>query len=81
MAFDFSHALTVIRGGGVVARKQWDGTGLTLGVLALPADSGIVPFLAVRAANGQLMAWTPNQQELFATDWELAPTPEVAGHG
>lgn len=81
MPFDFSYALTLIRAGGVVTRKMWEGTGLTLGVMAPPADSGLTPFLAVRATNGQLMPWTPNHQELFATDWIEVGGSGVAGHG
>lgn len=80
MPFDFSEALTIARSGGVVAREMWAGTGLTLGVIGPPADSGLTPFLAVRAENGQLMPWTPNQQELFAKDWIRVPSAGV-GHG
>lgn len=81
MPFDFSRALTIARSGGVVARAAWEGSGITLGVIAPPADSGLTPFLAVRAANGQLMPWSPNQQELFASDWFEMPSQGVAGHG
>lgn len=80
MTFDFSQALLIIRGGGVVVRKMWAGTGLTLGVMAPPAESGMTPFLALRAENGQMMPWTPSQQELFATDWMQTSIGE-AGHG
>lgn len=67
--FDFSMALTVIRGGGVVTRVSWAGPGVTLGMVAPPADSGIMPFFAVRSQAGQIMPWTPSQQEMFADDW------------
>lgn len=66
---DFAAALTLIRRGGVVARASWSGSGLTLGIMTPPAESGIMPFVAVRSAAGKLMAWQPSQQEMFADDW------------
>lgn len=75
---DFSSALTLIRQGGVVTRPGWGG--LTLGVMAPPAESGIMPFLAVRSTSGQLMAWSPSQQEMFTDDWCVVEQ-EGVGHG
>lgn len=76
---DFSDALRLIRGGGVVSRQGWRGTGLTLGLMALPKDQGIMPFLAVRAGDGTLMAWAPGNQELLAEDW--VQVEGTVGHG
>ncbi len=75
---DFSDALRLIRSGGVVTRSTW--SRLTLGVMAPPAESSIMPFLAVRAPDGKLVAWTPGQQELFAEDW-VRVEQEGVGHG
>lgn len=76
---DFSDALRLIRSGGIVTRPQWGG--LTLGVMAPPAESGITPFLAVRATNGSIMPWSPNHQELLTTDWVQVSGEETVGHG
>lgn len=78
--FDFSTALTVIRGGGVVTRAAWVGSGLTLGLMAPPAESGMMPFVAVRSQTGQIMPWTPSHQEMFAEDWYRVEM-EGVGHG
>lgn len=77
---DFPEALSIILTGGVVTREVWRGSGLTLGVMAPPAESGIMPFLAVRSMDGKIIAWTPGQQELFANDWTQIQ-PEGVGHG
>ena len=78
---DFGKALHIIRSGGVVTREAWNGTGLVLGVMAPPAEQGIMPFLAVRAADGSVMAWAPGNQELFAEDWTPVQAEGPIGHG
>lgn len=74
---DFSNALRIVRSGRVVTRPSWDG--LLLGMMALPTESQIMPFLGVKTSGGPIMAWTPSQQELFAEDW--VEVGGVAGHG
>lgn len=76
---NFPSALTIVLSGGVVSRSTWSGSGFTIGVLAPPADSKIMPFLAIMETGGNMMAWVPNQQEMFATDW--VRVEEVSGHG
>jgi Protein of unknown function (DUF2829) len=78
---DFSAALMLIRRGGIAARASWSGSGLALGIMAPPAESNIMPFVAVRSSDGRLMAWQPSQQEMFADDWYEVSSGEVAGHG
>ncbi len=77
---DFSDALRLVKGGGVVARQVWLSHGMTLGVMAPPAESNIMPFLAIRAPEGKLIAWTPGNQELFSDDW-VQVQEEGVGHG
>lgn len=80
MSMDFPNALSIILGGGIVTRHSWNGSGLTLGVMAPPAESGIMPFLAVRTTDSKMVAWVPGQQELFAKDW-VQVQGESVGHG
>lgn len=77
---DFPNALSIVLSGGVVTRQSWSGSGLTLGVMAPPSESGIMPFLAIRASDGKIVAWAPGQQELFAKDW-VQVQGESVGHG
>ena len=81
--FDFSRALAIIKGGGVVTRLCWRDTGMTVGVVVpQPVDEKpnlMTPFLALHAPNGLMMAWVPNSHEMFASDW-LEVAQEVSGH-
>ena len=77
--FDFSAALTIVKNGGVVARAGWNG-GLTMGVMAPPQNSGLMPFLALRQSDGMVMAWSPGQADMFCVDWCQAHIEKV-GHG
>lgn len=83
-SFDFSRALAIIKGGGVVSRLCWQGTGLTIGVV-IPEPinekpNQMTPFLAVRAGNGQLMPWQPSSQEMLSSDW-VEVEQGLVGHG
>lgn len=83
--FGFAQALDIVRGGGIVTRQCWKGTGLSVGVVVPEPFGGkanpMSPFLALRAPNGQLAAWAPSNQELFATDWYELSQMGVVGHG
>ena len=78
---DFADAFRIMRSGGVVTRQSLLETGLTAGIMAPPADSGIMPFFAVRTSDGRVMPWTPQNMELFAEDWIVVQGEGVAGHG
>ena len=76
---DFSAALTVVRGGGTITRPCWPG--FSVGVVAFPEKTGIMPFFAIRSPEGKIMSWVPSQKEMFADDWVEVEGGGVAGHG
>jgi hypothetical protein len=78
--FDFSRALTIMRGGGVVARVAWNGTGLTIGALSSPPGNNLTPFIALRSPEGQFTPWAPSHAEMLSDDWYQVETQGV-GHG
>ena len=77
--FNFGAALIIARNGGIVSRMAWNGHGLSMGVVAPPADTGIMPFLAVRKGSGMLMAWVPSQLDMLTDDWKQVHQ-EGVGH-
>ena len=67
---DFSEALRHVRNGGLIKRSPlWDFLGVVVATVVPTPESNIMPFLAARAVNGMMMAWTPSHEDLFADDW------------
>ncbi len=68
---NFEEALTEIKNGKQVYRKQWPG-----GYLAR-AYCGDVPDVWMRTIGGVKFVWTPHSIDLFAEDWEVYAQQEV----
>jgi len=82
---DFPHALTLIKQGHRVAREGWNGVGMfvfmvpgsqfkvnrppLLGIYLEGTDINYNPHLDMKYADGTIGPWTPNDKDLFATDW------------
>lgn len=72
-AFDFGHAIQVLRAGGYVTRVEWIGKGRLIGLQVPDAHSKMgLPYIYIRTAQGQLVPWLPGQTDLLATDWIMA---------
>lgn len=85
---NFSHALELLKTGGVVARAGWNGKGMWLtlvtgwnGTLGAPVGrlphgwKGHAPFIAMYTADGFLVPWLASQTDLLAEDWGIVELP------
>jgi hypothetical protein len=61
-------AVEILRRGGHVTRKGWNGTGMHL--YLVDGDGRILPYVMMFTAQGQLVPWLCSQTDLLATDWE-----------
>jgi hypothetical protein len=77
----FSAALQVIKGGHRAQRAGWNGKGMW--VLLVPAafgrESEILPFLALRTVQGDLIPWTVSQADVLGEDWQIMADGGASG--
>nr|WP_315243064.1 DUF2829 domain-containing protein [uncultured Albidiferax sp.] len=74
---DFGRALKFIRGGAAVRRAGWNGKGMFL--VIIEADGykvfgsvyPLLPFIAMKTADGMMVPWLASQSDLLAEDWEV----------
>lgn len=90
----FSEALDILKDGGVVTRKGWNGKGQFLYYVpeneyapctdaAVRAfDGDLVPYrayIAIKTVQGDVVPWVASQTDLLAEDWvDLTPEKEQA---
>ena len=86
--FDFSDALTLLKGGSRMMRRGWNGKGqfvckATIGNLSYEqADTGDMTFvdtLVLRNSKNMLSTWVPSIGDLMAEDWALYEEPQASG--
>lgn len=67
----FSDALaTTLKADGIrIARKGWNGAGLS--VYKVTPEYGIEPHLVIRTSTGRLNTWVPSSADLLAEDWVI----------
>jgi hypothetical protein len=63
----FSVALQIVKGGHRVQRAGWNGKGM---YVRLAQVEGVLPFLALRTVQGDLIPWMVSQADVLAEDWE-----------
>lgn len=61
--FDFGSAIRYLKKGKKIKRKEWKNRYLKLG-----ANDDIT---FINETNEEHLGWTPNEEEMLATDWEL----------
>lgn len=66
---DFGDAYRILMAGGKVWRKDW-GTKFLWAVLMRPTGSLTRMYFARVSAIGEVVPWTPDQLDLFSTDWQ-----------
>ena len=84
----FSDALEMLKAGCKVARAGWNGRGMFVflvpgstfkvnraplsGIYPEGTEVNYRPHIDMKAADGSIFTWTPNQLDVLAEDWELA---------
>ena len=84
---DFSAALSLIKGGGKLTRKGWNGKGMYVFMVAgsqfvvnrkplvdmFPEGTEITyrPHIDLKAVDGTIGVWTPSTSDILADDWEV----------
>lgn len=69
----FSEALEILKVGGSVTRKGWNGSGMyvkksKLRTISLEIEN---PCLILRNVKGCFNTWVPSITDIFAEDWEV----------
>lgn len=77
---NFGEALEVLKGGGEVCRKGWNGVGLWLKLQVPDAHSKMtLPYIYInypvdaKTTPGAMVPWLASQTDLLAEDWEITP--------
>lgn len=71
--FKFGAALCEIKAGRGMARKGWNGKGMSIWYVA-PEGGGkmTLPYIAMRTASGDTVPWLASQTDILADDWVQA---------
>lgn len=67
----FGTALDLLKEGLCVARKGWNGKGMSL-ELQLPSQSSgrmTLPFISMQTVQGDHVPWLASQTDMLAEDW------------
>ena len=77
---DFSDALYALKEGVKVARRGWNGKGMWIGLVKGDEWSftngkcdnlPLLPFIAMRTADGKFVPWLASQTDILADDWMI----------
>ena len=86
--FDFSDALTLLKGGSRIMRRGWNSKGqfvfiATVSSLVSQHCSGLsiepTEILMQCSSDKVLSAWSPSTSDLLAEDWALYEEPQASG--
>jgi len=74
---DIGGAISVMRTGGRVARKGWNGPNQHL-ELQVPDEFSkmSLPYVFITTVQGDLVPWLCSQTDLLADDWIIVDAPE-----
>lgn len=68
--YDFSEALKILKDGGYVARKGWNGKGMWLALQRPDISSKMTaPYIYMRTVDGYLVPWLASQTDMLSEDW------------
>lgn len=67
---NFGQALEILKGGGKVARRGWNGEGMHL-ELQVPDDDSKMKqsYIFINPVGGQLVPWVASQSDMLGEDW------------
>ena len=78
---NFGDALNVLKAGGKVARKGWNGKGMYLRYIDnrnykihenFTDECAELSFIAMKTADNRIVPWLASQTDMLAEDWEVA---------
>lgn len=78
--FNFGDALNVLKAGGKVARKGWNGKGMYLRYIDnrnykihenFTDGCAELSFIAMKTADNRIVPWLASQTDMLAEDWEV----------
>lgn len=78
---NFGDALNVLKAGGKVARKGWNGKGMYLRYIDnrnykihenFTDGCAELSFIAMKTADNRIVPWLASQTDMLAEDWEVA---------
>lgn len=78
--YNFGHAIGLLKDGGKVSRKGWNGKGMWLVLIeptgkAIDEDTGEqfeeLPYIAMKTADDKVVPWLASQTDVLAEDWVL----------
>ena len=70
---DFSDALRAVKAGQQIARAGWNGKGMHVRLMEV---DGVLPFLAMRTVQGDMVPWLASQTDILAADWQVVRVSE-----
>lgn len=77
---NFGDALNVLKAGGKVARKGWNGKGMYLRYIDnrnykihenFTDGCAELSFIAMKTADNRIVPWLASQTDMLAEDWEV----------
>lgn len=69
---DFGQALVVLKNGGKVTRRGWNGKGQYL-ALQVPDDhsANTLPYIYIITVDGKRVPWVASHTDMLWEDWEV----------
>lgn len=69
---DFGWAIRLLKEGGKVARKGWNGKGMWIGLRRPNAgwSEATLPYIYMKTADHHVVPWLASQTDMLAEDWE-----------
>lgn len=77
---NFGDAINVLKAGGKVARKGWNGKGMYLRYIDnrnykihenFTDGCAELSFIAMKTADNRIVPWLASQTDMLAEDWEV----------
>jgi len=68
----FGDAIEIMKNGGRVARKGWNGKGMWL-EMQIPDEHSkmTLPYIYMKTACGNLVPWLASQTDILSDDWDI----------
>lgn len=68
----FGQALEAAKNGHKIYRSGWNGRGMWIELQTPDANSKMTkPYLYMKAVDGGLFPWNPNQLDMLSEDWQV----------
>lgn len=66
----FGEAIDLLKSGGRIARKGWNGPGQWLAYQEPDANGKMtLPYIYIHTVQGDLVPWLASQTDMLANDW------------